>query len=220
MYSLLISKWSQMAPSYFPPVVSQPLGMGNSESYPMSSFQPEIPGQHLVQVGPLAPVPYQNQAVYPGQYVQPSNFQMVPDIANLIDGILAREIILSFHSNQSIGSGANSLIVQIRGSQNQLVMSTLMTSVAVLTRYVSDNTSPHTVYEYGRTITFNDTTGKSMMTCKQFRNVRTILFEAAETFESNEKSIDPTDTKNVLLILDDGHSWGSTTWSHQRNIIR
>ncbi|CAG7659909.1 unnamed protein product, partial [Allacma fusca] len=69
--------------------------------------------------------------------------------------------------------GVNSLIVQIRGSQNQLTMSTLLTTIAVSTGYVADSTASH-MNEYRSTIMFNDITGKNLMTCKEFRNEMTV----------------------------------------------
>ncbi|CAG7702732.1 unnamed protein product [Allacma fusca] len=160
-------------PAYFPPVVSQPGGMMNSESYPMPYISSSgVPGVHPGHTGPLAPAPYQNQAVYPEQNLERVYaLEIVPEPPNPLPTILAREAKLSFRTNQRIARGQNSLMIQILGTQNQLVMSTILVTVGVPTAVATNGYAVNRVITEPRsTMIFNDPTGRNLMKCKQFEN--------------------------------------------------
>jgi hypothetical protein len=139
-------RMSDAPPSYFAAVTEQPTAATHPENCTRSLAQ--SPQATLLNPGHLEEVVVvgSNQAALPGPNDQPSNPQVCNGSQNAFEQVLGSHLKLSFHYSATT--------VQIRGSENKLVMTALKT-------IGNQGTGS------SRKITFNDPNGKYLMTCAE-----------------------------------------------------
>ncbi|CAG7728778.1 unnamed protein product [Allacma fusca] len=187
-----------------PPVVTQLPGVETPSNYSVTCEQPTgNSGVYPAQVI-QPPAPGQNQAVHSGQYGHPPDPQITQGYPNNLESVLATEDKLSFHSIRPIGFGTGMPIVQIRGSDNQLIMSSLLTQNAVMIDTHSRGYR-HTGAISHPILSFNDPAGKNIITCKQNYRDQTVSAEDRLLGIIRGEHMSACSCKRVKLYAENSH---------------